>query len=70
MWIGSVGMSVFNELSTRRDATIDQFSSKHPGTVNFAFVDGSVQQIRESVDYDTLLNLAGVSDGKIIQNDY
>ena len=48
MWIGSVGMSVFNELSTRRDATIDQFSSKHPGTVNFAFADGAARLAAQS----------------------
>jgi prepilin-type N-terminal cleavage/methylation domain-containing protein/prepilin-type processing-associated H-X9-DG protein len=40
--------------------------SAHPGVVNVAFADGSVQTLSESLDMITLCNLATRNDGQVI----
>ncbi len=41
-----------------------QFQSMHPGrVVNFAFGDGSVRGISQSVDFDTFIAASGMQDG-------
>jgi prepilin-type N-terminal cleavage/methylation domain-containing protein len=42
------------------------FSSLHPGIVQFAYCDGSVHTISESIDYLTYLGLGSVNGGEII----
>jgi len=42
------------------------FSSNHPGGVNFAFGDGSVRFISESVELAILQQLANRADGKLL----
>jgi prepilin-type processing-associated H-X9-DG protein len=41
------------------------FQSKHPGNiVNFAFADGSVHAITQSVDFTVFIYASGMQDGK------
>ena len=44
---------------------IDQFSSVHPGTVNFAFADGSSHAISRNTDNVVLDNLATAANGEV-----
>jgi prepilin-type processing-associated H-X9-DG protein len=47
------------------DYTTFQLQSKHTnGVVNFAFADGSVRGISQSVDYDVYIYASGKADGK------
>jgi hypothetical protein len=62
-WIGAEGWPVMHGLSTAPDASIEQFSSTHPGVVHFARADGSVAGLNETIDDDTLRRLAGMADG-------
>jgi prepilin-type processing-associated H-X9-DG protein len=42
------------------------FQSKHPnGIVNFAYADGSVRGISQSVDYNVYIYASGMADGKL-----
>lgn len=42
------------------------YSSKHPGVVNFAFADGSVHSISTTIDRNTFIFLTGMADGIVI----
>lgn len=42
-----------------------QYSSHHPGIVQFCFADGSVRQISLQTDLNTLMALSGVEDGEV-----
>jgi prepilin-type N-terminal cleavage/methylation domain-containing protein/prepilin-type processing-associated H-X9-DG protein len=42
-----------------------QFSSRHPGVVNFAFADGSVRPITRSVDWRTFVYASGMRDTRV-----
>jgi prepilin-type N-terminal cleavage/methylation domain-containing protein/prepilin-type processing-associated H-X9-DG protein len=46
----------------------DQFGSRHSGTVNFVFGDGSVRRLSTSIDGTTLGYLANRADGQAIPN--
>jgi prepilin-type N-terminal cleavage/methylation domain-containing protein/prepilin-type processing-associated H-X9-DG protein len=48
------------------DAEFLNFSSKHPGQVNFAFADGSVRPVSVTITRDTFLALTGMLDGTVI----
>ncbi len=48
--------------------TVGGFGSAHPGSVPFAFGDGSVQNIDASVDPATLAQLANRKDGKLLKD--
>ena len=48
----------------------DKFGSAHDGFVQFAFCDGSVRNIRTSIDTTTLRRLAIRNDGQPITGDY
>ncbi len=65
-WIGAEGWPVMHGLATGPTAAIDQFSSTHPGIVNFALADGSVSGLNEEIDDVTLRNLAGMADGRTV----
>lgn len=81
IWVGATGLPVMRGLATgeqfdeftadANDATVslDQFSSSHAGTVNFAFVDGSVRRLSAGIDLDTLYALAGMRDGVTVSGD-
>src|SRR5207247_910967 len=42
------------------------FRSKHPGGANFAFVDGSVHFIRQTIDHKTYQHLGCKNDGQAL----
>ena len=42
-----------------------QFSSMHPGIVNFAFADGSVHAISRTADFNVYIYLSGMADGQV-----
>ncbi len=44
------------------------FGSYHPGTAQFAFGDGSVQAVNESISAKTLQQMAHRADGEIVEN--
>ena len=44
-----------------------QFSSNHPGIVQFCLADGSVRQVATQIDYDMLQNLGAIADGQTVQ---
>lgn len=44
-----------------------QFTSRHPGVVQFAMVDGSCRPISQNIDRDTFVYLSAISDGKVVQ---
>lgn len=60
---------VFNansrDLNTGSDYSWRQFSSKHPGVVNFAFADGSIRPISRTADYNTWIYVCGMADGRV-----
>jgi prepilin-type processing-associated H-X9-DG protein len=43
------------------------FSSSHKGAVGFAFGDGSVRHVRESITRKVLRSLANRSDGPLLE---
>jgi prepilin-type processing-associated H-X9-DG protein len=47
----------------------EDFSSRHPGGVNFLFADGSVRFLKDSIAYRTFLSLATVNGGEVISAD-
>lgn len=46
------------------------FDSHHPGGVNFAFGDGSVRFLGETLSQETLQQLANRADGKLLSGEY
>jgi prepilin-type N-terminal cleavage/methylation domain-containing protein/prepilin-type processing-associated H-X9-DG protein len=48
------------------DYTWRQFSSRHPGIVNFAFADGSVRPISRHADYWNWIYATGAHDGRVV----
>ncbi len=42
------------------------FGSKHPGSVNFVFADGSVRAISRTVDWQSLYQASGIADGHVL----
>ncbi|HEV3260604.1 MAG TPA: DUF1559 domain-containing protein [Gemmataceae bacterium] len=45
-----------------------QFSSQHPGIVQFAFADGSVHPLSTGIDYDNYVFLSGMADGRVVDS--
>ena len=45
------------------------FGSEHPGTVQFAFLDGHVDTISTSVDTTTLQRISTIADGEVVDMD-
>ena len=43
-----------------------QFRSQHTGIVNFAFADGSVHAISQTMDFNTYIYLSGMADRRVI----
>jgi len=43
-----------------------QFSSRHPGIINFAYADGSVHPIAITADYNMFVAVTGMRDGTVI----
>ena len=67
-WIGSVNLPVWNwgtENTNSPSTLLRAFQSNHPGTVNFARADGSVEAIAETMDVTTMRNVAGMADGTV-----
>jgi prepilin-type processing-associated H-X9-DG protein/prepilin-type N-terminal cleavage/methylation domain-containing protein len=52
-----------------RKAGVDDFWSRHPGGCNFAFCDGSVRFIRETIDLPTFSRLATRAGGEAVSGD-
>jgi len=48
---------------------LEDFSSRHPGGVNFLFGDGSVRFVKDSISYRTFLSLATRAGGEVISSD-
>lgn len=62
-WMGSGGLPVAWGMG---DPRWYQFSSRHPGVVQFCFVDGSVHAITTDIRFAVLRNLAAMHDGEPI----
>lgn len=43
-----------------------RFSSRHTGIKNWALADGSVRSMTDNLDFDTFVNLSGISDGAVV----
>ena len=67
-WIGAESFPVMHALSTSSDAGIEQFSTNHPGVVHFGLADGSARGLNESIEDNTLRNLAGMADRQVTGN--
>jgi prepilin-type N-terminal cleavage/methylation domain-containing protein len=73
-WLGSGAMPTGWGLGTRskgplrgaQDVDWYQFSSRHPGIVQFGFADGSVRPITTAADSNTYIYSSGMADGQII----
>jgi prepilin-type processing-associated H-X9-DG protein/prepilin-type N-terminal cleavage/methylation domain-containing protein len=52
-----------------KKAGVDDFHSRHPGGCNFAFCDGSVRFIRETIHPQTFSDLATLAGGEVISDD-
>jgi prepilin-type N-terminal cleavage/methylation domain-containing protein/prepilin-type processing-associated H-X9-DG protein len=48
------------------DYTWRQWSSKHPGVVNFALADGSVQSLSKGMSFNLFIYMTGKADGQIV----
>ena len=61
-------LNYFNEPPDITDwVDVSSFRSLHPGGANFAFCDGSVQFITDSIDFDIYQSLSTKSDGDFAQ---
>ncbi len=49
---------------------VQAFSSRHDGMVQFAFADGSIRPIRDTVDVKTVEIMAGRADGQVVPGDF
>ena len=63
-WAGAGSLATVYGLSAQPNWA--QFSSRHPGIVQFAFADGSVHQLAVTMDPGTYIRLSGMSDGNVI----
>ena len=43
------------------------FSSRHPGVVQFGFLDGSVRPLAITIETRALLRLGGMADGEVAE---
>ena len=56
---------ILDEMGQQRYG-VDQFSSTHPGTVNFTFADGSTHAISRNTDTSILDSLATCANGEVV----
>jgi prepilin-type N-terminal cleavage/methylation domain-containing protein/prepilin-type processing-associated H-X9-DG protein len=63
-WFGSATMIVHSGLGGPRTSLWHQFSSNHPGHVQFAFADGSVRGVTRTVTATQLVYAGGKQDGR------
>lgn len=69
-WMGAGAMPVGWGLATNpATAQWYQYSSNHPGIINFAICDGTVRAIGTGVNFTTLVYAAGTTDGQNINLD-
>jgi prepilin-type N-terminal cleavage/methylation domain-containing protein len=61
-WMGSGTLPVGWGLG---DAEYFRFSSRHPGIVQFCFVDGSVRSLATNISTEALIFLGGIKDGEV-----
>ncbi len=64
-WIGGAAMATHFGLEDKNDFL--QFSSRHPGVVQFCLADGSVRPITRTIERLTLLRLSGMKDGEVAE---
>jgi len=71
-WMGAGFLPTFTGL-TETDGSLrrkwSNFSSEHPGIVNFAFADGSIRRINTNVDFGAYVILSGMHDGMMQKSD-
>lgn len=65
-----VGRKYSGPIDVTNPLAVGGFSSRHPGTALFAFADGSVHSISESIDANVLQLSAHRADGEIIEGGY
>lgn len=65
-WMGAGAFNSAWGLENPRSADWYHNSSEHPGGVQFAMADGSVQFIPITIDYTTYIGLAGLADGIVV----
>jgi prepilin-type N-terminal cleavage/methylation domain-containing protein/prepilin-type processing-associated H-X9-DG protein len=63
-----VGAMCTSDCNDPKDLRLNAWGSGHPGGANFAYVDGSVAFIRQSIDPLTLEYLSTRADGHVIEN--
>ncbi|MCC9606271.1 DUF1559 domain-containing protein [Blastopirellula sp. JC732] len=78
-WVGSVSESEYaierilgivdDHAPNDDDNHPEDFRSQHPAGTNFAFCDGSVHLITETIDLQVYRNLANRQDGQVIPSD-
>jgi prepilin-type N-terminal cleavage/methylation domain-containing protein/prepilin-type processing-associated H-X9-DG protein len=64
-WIGVGSMPTAWGMPENDAVDWYQFSSFHPGVVNFCFGDGSVRPLRRNSDFNTFVYLSGWNDAKV-----
>ncbi|MEN1678808.1 MAG: DUF1559 domain-containing protein [Planctomycetota bacterium] len=64
-WMGAGALPTFWGLGPPLKTDWSQFSSEHPGVVNFCYADGSVRPVDTDIDRWALINLSAISDGQI-----
>jgi len=65
-WMGAGALPVAWGLG---DHNWYEFSSMHPGTVQFVFVDGSTHAVMTEIENKALTNLAAMADGNMVEMD-
>jgi hypothetical protein len=63
-WMGVGTMVTAWGLSNKGD--YHQFTSRHPGIVQFCLADGSVRQLRTTMSQFVLEDLSGIRDGSAV----
>ena len=78
-WIGCCTFGMIGEVASLSDTSVNdrvpicdnptqnQFSSYHPGLINFCLADGSVRPISTKTDHHLMRYLAAIADGQNIQ---
>jgi prepilin-type N-terminal cleavage/methylation domain-containing protein len=64
LWFGAGSMPTAWGMTTTPDWY--QYSSHHPGVVQFGFGDGSVRPISKGADYQMFISVSGMQDGNVI----
>jgi prepilin-type processing-associated H-X9-DG protein len=59
-----------SDTPSAQTVVVGGFDSPHPGGVNYAFGDGSVQYASDSVALGSLQQLAHLADGKLLSGGY